>query len=254
MEFAKDNGGAVAGAAYVHVEMLATADDLRRTAPRLSRFYATATPYYMTKDIQRLLLAALPTFPREAINNPAPPPTPSGFMWLEWKLGIPQGVTRALGWETVEEGIRFLPFGFYDEHRGAKTVVMGGDRPLLEGDADDEILFLVSAWEFMGQRLAAQSLQRSVGLNRAERRRLGIPIPDPPLVRVIQLRARDASNEAYGHGDREYHQRWIVRGHWRQQWYPSLNSNRPKWIAPYVKGPADAPLKVPPINVFAVAR
>jgi hypothetical protein len=255
LQFAADNDGSVPGAAYVHGEMVELADDLRRSAPHLSRFYATATPYYMTKDIQRLLLAALPTFPRDAITAPAPPPTPSGFMWLEWKLRIPQGVTRALGWETVGEGIRLIPFGFYKDVRdGVGTVLASGDRLIADGEADDELLFLVSAWEFMSQRLAAQTDVRSVSPSRAVRRRLSIPLPEPPLVRVIQLRARDASNEAYGHGDREYHQRWIVRGHWRQQWYPSLNSNRPKWIAPYVKGPANAPLKVPPVNVFAVAR
>jgi hypothetical protein len=34
----------------------------------------------------------------------------------------------------------------------------------------------------------------------------------------------------------------VVRGHWRNQWYPSLNARRPLWIAPYLKGPDDAPL------------
>jgi hypothetical protein len=33
-----------------------------------------------------------------------------------------------------------------------------------------------------------------------------------------------------------------VRGHWRNHWYPSLGDDRPMWIAPYLKGPADAPL------------
>jgi hypothetical protein len=251
LEFAADNDGSVPGAAYVHGEMVEVADDLRRTAPKLSRFYTTATPYYMTKDIQRLLLAALPTFPEDSYPNP---PSPTGFMWLEWKFRVSEGVTRGLGWEHTGDEILFTPFGFYREAKG-KTIVLGADRLVdPEGNAAEELRFLLSAWEFMGQRLAAETHVRSASLTRAVRRRLSIPVPEPPLIRVIQLRARDASNEAYGHGDREYHQRWIVRGHWRQQWYPSMNENRPKWIAPYVKGPADAPLKVPPVNVFAVAR
>lgn len=65
-------------------------------------------------------------------------------------------------------------------------------------------------------------------------------------VTVITLRrARDPH---YGEGDGESHLsvRFIVRGHWRNQPYPSLGENvtRQIWIAPYVKGPDDAPLRV----------
>jgi hypothetical protein len=34
----------------------------------------------------------------------------------------------------------------------------------------------------------------------------------------------------------------MVRGHWRNQWYPSLNAHRQRWISPYVKGPEDEEL------------
>ncbi|BEL04987.1 hypothetical protein Q0Z83_031780 [Actinoplanes sichuanensis] len=79
---------------------------------------------------------------------------------------------------------------------------------------------------------------------RPERRRTeraGLP---PRDVRVIRLRrtvaaARDAEQAGAG---RDWQHRWIVRGHWRNQWYPSLGDHRPLWIAPYLKGPTDAPL------------
>jgi len=79
---------------------------------------------------------------------------------------------------------------------------------------------------------------------RSERRRTeraGLP---PRDVRIIRLRrsiaaARDAEQDSAG---REWRHRWVVRGHWRNHWYPSLGDHRPKWIAPYLKGPADAPL------------
>jgi hypothetical protein len=29
---------------------------------------------------------------------------------------------------------------------------------------------------------------------------------------------------------------WLVRGHWRNQWYPSLKKNKPLWVDPYWKG------------------
>jgi hypothetical protein len=41
---------------------------------------------------------------------------------------------------------------------------------------------------------------------------------------------------------REYSVRWVVRGHWRRQWYPSQNRHIPIWITDYIAGPDDAPL------------
>jgi hypothetical protein len=42
--------------------------------------------------------------------------------------------------------------------------------------------------------------------------------------------------------ERDYQHQWVVRGHWRQQWYPSRNVHRPIWITPHIKGPEGAPL------------
>jgi hypothetical protein len=47
---------------------------------------------------------------------------------------------------------------------------------------------------------------------------------------------------------------WIVSGHWRRQYYPASDAHKPVYIAPYVKGPADKPLKAPTGDVFAVTR
>lgn len=42
---------------------------------------------------------------------------------------------------------------------------------------------------------------------------------------------------------REFHHRWVVRGHWRQQACgPGREQRRPTWIMPHLKGPDDAPL------------
>lgn len=76
-------------------------------------------------------------------------------------------------------------------------------------------------------------------------------------VRVLQLHkeqhvqaaaAAEASGETPGGEDaaeagREYTCRWLVAGHWRQQWYPARKVHRPLWIAPHLKGPADKPLR-----------
>jgi hypothetical protein len=42
---------------------------------------------------------------------------------------------------------------------------------------------------------------------------------------------------------RAYSHRWVVRGHWRRQWYPSLNRHIPIWITEYIAGPPDLPIE-----------
>lgn len=65
-------------------------------------------------------------------------------------------------------------------------------------------------------------------------------------VRVVRLRAHPAAHQANdSDGGREYTVRWTVRGHWRRQAHgPQRSLRRPVWIAPHIKGPADAPLAV----------
>jgi hypothetical protein len=47
--------------------------------------------------------------------------------------------------------------------------------------------------------------------------------------------------------------RWIVAGHWRNAWFPSIEQHIPIWINPFIKGPQDAPLKTS-IKIYAVDR
>lgn len=42
---------------------------------------------------------------------------------------------------------------------------------------------------------------------------------------------------------RTYSHRWVVRGHWRRQWYPSQNRHIPIWITEYIAGPQDMPIE-----------
>ena len=90
--------------------------------------------------------------------------------------------------------------------------------------------------------LAETEQQRTPRPERRRTERAQLPARD---VRVIRLRrglATERDADPAADGDREWRHRWVVRGHWRNQWYPSLADHRPKWIAPYLKGPADAPL------------
>lgn len=61
---------------------------------------------------------------------------------------------------------------------------------------------------------------------------------------VIRLRRAHHEADAPATGSVEWSHRWIVSGHWRNAWRPSVGAHRRVWIAPFVKGPEDRPLVV----------
>jgi hypothetical protein len=93
-----------------------------------------------------------------------------------------------------------------------------------------------------------------VGPDRHERRRAQREgRPAPPPVRVVGLRSvvhagPEGSTElAEERARREYTCRWMVKGHWRNVAYgPGRTLHRPTWIAPFVSGPEDKPLRIRP--------
>jgi len=52
----------------------------------------------------------------------------------------------------------------------------------------------------------------------------------------------------------EWSHRWLVGGHWRNQWFPSLGVHRQVFISPYVKGPSDKPLIPRKTRIFDWSR
>jgi len=92
-------------------------------------------------------------------------------------------------------------------------------------------------------RLSSQLVAVTAQLPRPWRkqRRKQKMIEDVVIVRL--RRPSGPKPEEEGDSGNWSHQ-WIVHGHWRNQWYPSLNTHRQIWISPYVKGPEDKPLIV----------
>lgn len=102
---------------------------------------------------------------------------------------------------------------------------------------------LSTVWLLMGQRgLASTTTGVPEPKNKAARRRQAPLRKQLDAVRIIELRSGTDHAAAYAGTTRAYRHRWMVKGHWRQQWYPSLGMHRPVWVAPYVKGPEGAPL------------
>lgn len=114
--------------------------------------------------------------------------------------------------------------------------------------------FFAAACSFIEQKILVQSPEK---VDRPTRRRLGKEWRPEPLVRVVELRKQEVRNyQERGEAGEpvEWSCRWLVQGHWRNQWYPSRNEHAPAWIGPYVKGPEDKPLKPPKARVYAVVR
>jgi hypothetical protein len=103
---------------------------------------------------------------------------------------------------------------------------------------------VLATWLLMGQTIAAE--HREVPDRNARRRLMRTPTPAVD-VRTVTLRrpVRDETGDGdlVSVGGRVYTCQWVVRGHWRNQRYPSRNTTRPIWIAPHIAGPEGAPLK-----------
>jgi hypothetical protein len=99
---------------------------------------------------------------------------------------------------------------------------------------------LVTTWTLMGQTITVTERQRP--LRPHEERKLRRRGQDPTVTYVRLRQVRHVDHDPDSDTAREYHHRWLVSGHWRQQPYPSTGEVRPIWIAPHIRGPEGAPL------------
>jgi hypothetical protein len=107
-------------------------------------------------------------------------------------------------------------------------------------DAETGWHTLRAAWTLMSQTLTALT---PTSPDRAARRRsirAGYDLRDVVVVTLRRRRSQpdlDADDESVN-----WSHRWMVEGHWRNQWLPSVGAHRLQWIASYVKGPENLPL------------
>lgn len=111
------------------------------------------------------------------------------------------------------------------------------------GDTEQMSRIVCTLWLLLQQRVAVRHTESA---DRASRRRaMKAGLSEPPNITVIRLRRALNPNGSDGDGrDVDWSHRWMVGGHWRNQYHPSNESHVPTWIAPYVKGPEDKPLVV----------
>lgn len=103
------------------------------------------------------------------------------------------------------------------------------------------LAWLAAAWSMMWTPTVAQ--RRTIEPRRSGSARAAEI--QPSEVTIVDLRPLEARvhEEASDDPSRQYHHRWIVRGHWRNQAVGEGRSERRiTWIPSHIKGPAWAPL------------
>lgn len=128
--------------------------------------------------------------------------------------------------------------------------------------------FLLALWRFQWQRILVPEVYRPSRPEAKRALRAGLTLEDG-YVKVLRLRRHveaEARGESVDAGDPlAYDHQWIVRGHPRRQWFPSLgparnddgsfnvDSHRLIWIEPFLKGNPYAPVVIGH-NVTAIVR
>ena len=122
-------------------------------------------------------------------------------------------------------------------------------------EPEDNLLPIVVAfWRFVGETWIDSRHMDPGRPARKRNARAGRPEAE---IRVIRLRKAEHARTRRAPDEEPdeplWSHRWIVEGHWRNQWYPSMQAHRPKWIPRHVKGPDHLPLIVKD-TVFSVDR
>jgi hypothetical protein len=237
---------------------------------------AAADTYWVNPEISTLISTASEDFPMEGIFD-APAPSDCGYVefsqsMAEFFIDTPAfgGVLENAGgprpidgfvWIRAGQSIVIVGLCYWRRSESFRAQVESLLSPSVYGSWPDMLGIALSVlrpgeethtpawgsivgsfWAFVHQRIV---VPRRDGVGRSEAARaVRHGRPDPPLIRVVELRRRIQHSEA-GHGEPvNWQHRWIVNGHWRRQWYPSLDAHRTLWITPYLKGPEDKPLIV----------
>lgn len=266
-------------------------DGFRRTYGAMERsLLRKADTYFWASDIANAVRQSSLTLPSDtALSFDRFPHGYAGWFWLErpvvlasleafqgmlWTVhDLANGTPRALAVTTYahKDGyLQSIDTAHCDEGRklseiesaalGGADISVGEELAsqhgldgidIVEGNgASDLLRMLIAQILWMEQQIVVAPREQAV---RATRRRL--PQVTDHGIKVVRLRrAVSGPSESSRPDSVEWSCQWIVRGHWRQQYYPKTGERSPIWIMPYVKGPEDAPLKTPSPTVFAVTR
>lgn len=235
------------------------------TTSHLSR----SSLWWVSSDMCRLLDAAAPSMPAQPLLA-GDVPDPWGVVFFENPLRSDDSkiggdlLVSAMSWAPVRfargggDGLVIVAWtllrleagGIFAHFTGQTSWAAGANPDALASPGLD--LATAASHAEDRRRLAALwtlSMQESIVETTTERldsrtaAKAARRNVDVSPMKVLRLR-RHRSEPTGGRADRSYSHRWLVSGHWRNQYLPSRGTHRLQWIAPYVKGPEDKPLVV----------
>jgi hypothetical protein len=225
-------------------------------------------PYWVSGEFCELVNAATPTFPKNPLSA-VEMPAPEGLVLFDGTLDVSDvgpdlDRPSALYWRKGDfDGRPIVAVNALIDYRNLDTAtsppaeiakafvgmsmmpdVGAGwflDEPVERGaKAYKTLAALRCFWALCGQRIASK--RRENAPRSSARRALRLDDHVPEIVVVTLRRPAGNRETSDGPGFVEWSHRWIVGGHWRNQYLPSQQRHEPRWIAPYVKGPDDKPL------------
>jgi hypothetical protein len=245
--------------------------------------------WYVESDFCQLITAALETWPHEPLL-PTDVPVPSGFVLFEEALTKTDAhgntlAVRGAVWsgdapelafgepETeMKSGLLFVWLGHggdHDDYADQMPTLLANNpayysglhfyslgfhaySELEESRFPTEGTILQVLWRLTNQRIPFTSEESMPRQLRRQGERKGLENADKVVVMRLPRRESGLVGGAEG-GLARYSHRFIVSGHWRNQFYPSLAHHRQIWIAPFVKGDPELPLVVKERAVLAEA-
>lgn len=253
-----------------------------------AKMLRAAEPYWWSDDISTAVWLASSGISATTMPEEVVVPGFAGWWWFDQPLGIKvtpdnRGVC-ALLWSRSERGMEFAAY-VLDDTIGAMCAMGWTWQPgvtwegLIEGISTQQFLMwkptdippeeghkaigilsriFLAGCVWLNQKVAAETKENIERHRRKQFAREHVSVAVEPTIRVIHLRKREAAASTHvadeGAEQREYSCRWVVSGHWRNQFYASNNERKLIYIMPFVKGPADKPFKKPPQTVYQVNR
>lgn len=245
-------------------------------AVRLPQVLRASDPYYWSQNMTDMCEQCALTLPEDASFRKEDLPSEIGFFTFE---NLMQCVYKVRNTDGPEDSISIIGYSWfysgtedhvvfmtwlYDKGTQSPYPIVYRIRDYKQPISIDNLItsqvaaiathaswpLLCTMVLFLNQKVVVHEERK---LERAERRRMK---QKNATVRVIYLRKREHASHTESSGEHkhvEWGHQWVVRGHWRNQYYRSTKENRPLWINPHVKGPDDKPL-VHSEKLFAVVR
>jgi hypothetical protein len=240
---------------------------------------STAALYLWRADLLAAMVSASKDLPAPVTLTKELVPTESGLYLFEQAIAV-EGASRppiAAGWHTISDELLcvwlfaepwmadqpgpFVSSASFILQCGVDVLTaQAGDWRRIEAAKESfdlrvggaaAVRLLTASWLWLKQRVMTEHPAPVAGFARKQAERAEVD----STVRVIVLRrAADHPHAPQDPEAQAWSCQWLVRGHWRQQFYPATNAHHPLWIEPHVKGPTDKPFKPPTETVFKVER